>query len=138
MLNKIPASKELTALLGQPMYEIWTALCTAVEQKYEMECFWDNGGKAWTYECKYRRGGKTLCSLYARPQSVGILIIFGKYEREKFEQKRISFSETVQKVYDKSATYHDGKWMMFILEDTSLFSDLMKLLEIKRKPNRRT
>ncbi|MEY8433248.1 DUF3788 family protein [Lachnospiraceae bacterium 48-42] len=41
-----------------------------------MERLWNTGGKKWTYEYKYRRGGKTLCSLYAKGGCVGSMIIF--------------------------------------------------------------
>ena len=32
---------------------------------------------------------------------------------------------------------HDGKWLMFEPVDTSLFDDFIRLLGIKRKPNRK-
>jgi len=102
-----------------------------------MECTWNSGGKAWTYEYKYRRGGKTLCALYAREDCIGFMVIFGKAEREKFEAVRAEFGTEIQRVYDESTTYHDGKWMMFMPQDTYMFPDFLKLLEIKRRPNRK-
>lgn len=102
-----------------------------------MDRLWNNGGKAWTYEYKYRRGGKTLCALYARKNCVGFMIILGKEERLKFENERETYSEEVQSIYEGAKTYHDGKWMMFAPTDTSLFDDFIRLLRIKRKPNRK-
>ena len=66
----------------------------------------------------------------------GFMIIFGKDERTEFEESRESFSAEVQKIYDESKTYHDWKWVMFYPGDESLFSDFMRLLAIKRKPNK--
>ena len=43
----------------------------------------------------------------------------------------------VQKIYDETKTYHDGKWLMFEPTDTALFDDFVKLLGIKRKPNKK-
>ena len=86
---------------------------------------------------KYRRGGKTLCAFYARESCVGFMVILGKEERLKFEADRASYSEEVQRIYDETKTYHDGKWMMFEPVDTALFDDFMRLLQIKRKPNRK-
>jgi hypothetical protein len=137
MLDVIPNTEQLTMLLGKPLYEIWNQLCTLIDEKYEMERLWGTGGKAWTYEYKYRRGGKTLCALYARENCVGFMVIFGKDERQKFEQDREDYAEEIQRVYDEAQTYHDGKWMMFEPVDTSLFDDLIRLLGIKRKPNRK-
>lgn len=84
MLDIIPNAEQMTALVGKSLYEIWNKLCTLIDEKYDMECFWDKGGKAWTYEYKYRRGGKTLCALYARENCIGFMIILGKDERLKF------------------------------------------------------
>ncbi len=79
---------------------------------------------------------KTLCALYARENCIGFMIILGKDERSKFETIRNNLSETVQKIYDETHTYLDGKWLMVEPTDTSLFEDFIALLSIKRKPNK--
>ena len=137
MLDKIPNTEQMTTLIGESLYEIWNQLCALIDEKYDMECLWNKGGKEWTYEYKYRRGGKTLCALYARENCVGFMIIFGKEERLKFEEDRESYTKEIQRVYEEAKTYHDGKWMMFEPTDTSLFGDFMRLLRIKRKPNKK-
>ena len=136
MLENIPSQSMMTELLGQALYEVWQALCSTIDEKYDMERLWNTGGKNWTYEYKYRRGGKTLCSLYAKSNCVGFMIIFGKDERAKFENIRATLSDAVCRQYDNAQTYHDGKWVMFEPTDATDFSDYMKLLAIKRKPNR--
>ena len=57
MLNSIPGKEEMTALIGNRLYEVWDGLCALIEESYDMERLWNKGGKAWTYEYKYRRGG---------------------------------------------------------------------------------
>ena len=136
MLDIIPNTEQMTALVGKSLYDIWIKLCDLIEEKYDMDRLWDKGGKAWTYEYKYRRGGKTLCALYAREKCVGFMVILGKDERLKFEEDRENYSKDAKKIYDETQTYHDGKWMMFEPTDTSLFDDFIRLLGIKRKPNR--
>ena len=137
MSDRMPDAEQMTALVGEALYEVWNKLCALLDEKYDMDCLWNKGGKAWTYEYKYRRGGKTLCALYAKENGIGFMIILGKDERIKFEKDRESYSKEVQRVYDETQTYHDGKWMMFVPTDTSLFDEFMRLLRIKRKPNRK-
>ena len=127
---QIPTPEAIESLIGKGLYQIWNALCLLIEYKYEMERFWNNGGRKWKYEYKYRRGGKTLCALYA-------MVILGKGERDKFEMQRELFSKEVQTLYDEATVYHDGKWIMFELRNAELFSDIERLLEIKRLPNRK-
>ena len=137
MSEKIPSQSIMTDLLGQPLFEVWQKLCVVIDEKYEMERLWNAGGKNWIYEYKYRRGGKTLCSLYAKDNRIGFMIIFGKNEREKLEEIRDTLSDAVCRRYDEAKTYRDGKWVMFEPTDTSEFDDYMKLLAVKRKPNRK-
>lgn len=137
MINIIPDENDMIALIGQSLYDVWQKLCAAIDERYDMDRIWNSGGKAWTYEYKYRRGGKTLCSLYARENRMGFMVILGKDERAKFEAARNNYSELVQKIYDETKTYHDGKWLMFEPIDTSLFGDFVQILAIKRKPNRK-
>ena len=137
MLDTIPNEERMAFLLGKSLYDVWNKLCALIDEKYDMDCSWNKGGKAWKYEYKYRRGGKTLCALYARENCVGFMIILGKDERLKFETDRENYSKEVQEIYDAAQTYHDGKWIMFEPVDTSLFNDFIRLLRIKRKPNRK-
>lgn len=57
--------EKLAELLGPSLTEVWNELRSAIEGRYEMERAWGPGGKRWALEYKYRRGGKTLCALYA-------------------------------------------------------------------------
>lgn len=137
MLEKCPSEEEIISLVGKPLYDIWLSLTESIDAKYEMERLWNSGGKMWKYEYKYRRGGKTLCALYARENCIGFMVVFGQEERAKFEACRDSYSKETQKVYDEAQTYRDGKWIMFEPKDTSLFDDFIKILSIKRKPNKK-
>lgn len=137
MLERIPDGGEMTALVGKPLYDVWRALCALIDETYDMDRLWNAGGKAWKYEYKYRRGGKTLCALYARENCVVFMVILGKDERLKFEADRENYTEEVRSIYDKAQTYHDGKWLMFEPADASLFPDFIRLLNIKRRPNRK-
>ena len=132
-----PGAAELEQLLGGEQYRMWTAVRGLIEGHYEMETQWKRGGRAWTYEYKYRRGGRTLCALYARPGEMGVMIVFGREERAKFETARDAFGAAVRAVYDQAILYPEGKWLMLLPRDGALLADIERLLLIKRKPNRK-
>lgn len=58
-----PTDSEMVSLIGKGENEVWKKLCATIEHKYDMNIAWFSGGKAWKYECKYSKGGKTLCGL---------------------------------------------------------------------------
>jgi len=137
VLERNPTVEELQALLGEELLAVWKGVTTAVDEKYEIDRLWDKGYREWVYEYKYRRGGKTLVTLYAKKETIGVQIIFGKDERVKVEANRENLSEEAMRIYDEAQVFHDGKWVMFFPKDESLNQDFMKMLALKRRPNRK-
>lgn len=129
--------EELENLVGCNKANIFYDIIECIESLYDMDQTWNNGGKKWTYEYKFRKGGKTLGAFYFKENVLGFMIIFGIKEREKVEEIRNSLSSKVLEEYDNAQTYHDGKWVMFEVNDYSVIEDLKKLLLIKRKPNKK-
>lgn len=134
-LTRIPDAGELQAMIGQARYVAWQRICETIDAAYDMECLWNDGGKRWTYEYKYRRCGKTLCALYAKPDCFGLMVIFGREERDKVETIREILAPEMMQAYDDATTYHDGKWVMF--DENLPMPDLLALLRIKRRRNRK-
>ncbi|MGN0675601.1 MAG: DUF3788 domain-containing protein [Oscillospiraceae bacterium] len=132
-----PTNNAIIEMLGLKKSDIWNKLIESIDQLYDMDRNWNKGFGAWAYEYKYRRGGKTLCAFYAKQDIANILIILGKKEREKFELQRDIFSEQMLALYDSTKSFHDGKWLWIPIDDRLSFDDILNLLKIKRKPNRK-
>lgn len=127
---------ELESLVGIDKVDIFYETVDAISLLYDTEQAWNSGGKKWTYEYKFRKGGKTLCAFYFKADTLGFMIIFGKEERAEVDAIRTELSSAALDTYDNAQTYRDGKWVMFNITDRSLSEDIKKLLFIKRKPNR--
>ncbi|MCL2416441.1 MAG: DUF3788 domain-containing protein [Bacteroidales bacterium] len=118
----------------------WEKLTGHIRFYYEMDELWEEGNPTHKHHSnlRFRRGGKTLITLCIREGYFISAIVLGKDERDKFEQRRKEFGKEMLKEYDDAHVYHDGKWLGFhIKKDTSLIDDIIRLLEIKRKPNRK-
>lgn len=129
--------EELEKLVGIEKVNIFHNIVNEITKLYDVEQIWNNGGKKWTYEYKFRKGVKTLCAFYFKDNTLGFMIIFGKDERTKVEKIRNELSLNVLETYDNAETFHDGKWVMFNITNNLIIEDLKKLLFIKRKPNRK-
>lgn len=126
--------EELERLVGINKVNIFYHITDVITSLYETEQIWNNGGKKWTYEYKFRKSGKTLCAFYFKENTLGFMIILGKDERIIVEEIRNELSSDVIKTYDDAQTFHDGKWVMLNITDYSISEDIKKLLFIKRKP----
>ncbi len=125
--------EELKKIVGIDKVNIFYDIVNEITKLYDMEQMWNNGGKNWTYEYKFRKGGKTLCAFYFKDNTLGFMIIFGKDERTKVEEIRNELSSDVLETYDNAETFHDGKWVMFNITNNLIIEDLKKLLFYKKE-----
>ena len=56
MLENTPTQSTMTELLGQPLFAVWQELCSAIDEKYDMERLWNTGSG-----CQ----GEQLCKWYS-------------------------------------------------------------------------
>lgn len=129
-----PELKELQDLL-KSAYPLWEKLNNEIEASYTLTEEWHTAGKAGKYEKKLKKGSKTVISFFAAENKCTVMVIYGKDERESFEKSRNDFSGYVNKLYDESKTYRDGKWIM-LESEMLLDGELTKLAAIKRKPDK--
>lgn len=129
--------EQVNVLLSKEALFMWNKLTDAIDSLYDVDRIWNKGFGAWKIEYKYRRGGKTLCTFYAKENVANLLITYGKTEREKFEKIKESVSKQLQDIYERTETLHDGKWLWIPLDNEIRVEDIVEMLKIKRRPNRK-
>jgi len=129
--------EQINVLLSDEALVMWDKLTDAIDSLYDVDRLWNKGFGAWKIEYKYRRGGKTLCTFYAKENVANLLITYGKAEREKFETIKESVSRQLQDIYERTEALHDGKWLWIPLDNETQVEDIIKMLKIKRRPNRK-
>ncbi|MCL2369874.1 MAG: DUF3788 domain-containing protein [Firmicutes bacterium] len=138
MANKTKPYSEVEAKLGKAS-SAWEKLTGYIRFNYEMDEDWWAGNPNHKHHSnlRFRRGGKTLVTLCIRQGYFITAIVLGQEERDKFEEQRKEFGDVICKEYDNAEVLHDGKWLGFEIYDESLIDDIFRLLQIKRKPNRK-
>lgn len=126
------SEEELENLIGDTKLNAFYTICNYINDNYKARPVWNDGGKKWDYEYKFIKSSKTLCAFYFKQSCLGFMIIFGKKERNYFEQNKNEYTKEICKIYDSTTTYHDGKWLMIEIENLNLFEDIKKLLKVKR------
>jgi hypothetical protein len=139
MDRAIKPYNEVKTMLGSAS-PAWEKLVGHIRYFYVMDEQWAEGKPTHKHynNLFIRRSGKSFIILSIREGYFNAVVVLGKNERDKFDEQRETFSEAVCKVYDEAETLHDGKWLGFEMRDESLIDDIIRLLHIKRKPNRKT
>jgi len=130
--------EQVSAMLGNAS-SAWEKLVGHIRYYYEIDEIWAEGKPTHKHYnlLFFKRGGKPLITLCLREGFFIESITLGAKARELLEQKRENFGDAVRNEYDSSETLHDGKWLGFEVCDESLIDDIIRLLPIKRKPNRK-
>ena len=130
-----PNDTEIAEWIGYEAYEYWKHVTHLIERNYSsiFTPEWLFGGKKHGWSLRYKKN-KSFCTFIPEKNRFALLIVFGAKEREKVENIRDSLSTRTQMEYDKTTTYHDGKWVLLTINSDKVVEDVMNLLVIKRKP----
>lgn len=136
--TKQPDFEEMTDWIGQPLAKEWSALRRFLEETYQIEPIFNEGGKKYGWNLQYRISKRPLCEMYPERSSFTALVILGKAELEKAIEKITTYGTLVQKALVETPKYHDGCWMYLRVTDPLTSHqdvlDIFELILIKRKP----
>jgi hypothetical protein len=134
MLDKAnqPTEQDVLTTIGDVTH--WLDLRQYLNDSYDFTPELINYGKyGWTF--RYRKSGKTLCSLYPETGAFTVLLVLGRREAEKALSYLDQFNPDIQQVLTETEQLHDGRWLWLRVLKESDVDDIKTLLTIKRKPN---
>ena len=129
--NHIPTECEIRAYINN---DLWIDFCEYIKNIYNVvpkfefsKCSWEYG-----WNIKFRKGSKSLCTIYPRENYFTILIVIGRNEKKLFEDNFSSFSNDVQKIYKETLEGNGQRWLMIDLEDNDIrYKDVKKIIEFR-------
>jgi len=131
-----PTEEEIISFIGEPAKEAWREIRQFLEDHYDLEPETLFYGAKYGWTIRYRKGGKTLCSLFPEKGGFTVLITLGRRESEKALSIRDELSSKIRKLLGDTKQLHDGRWLWIRLLTASDTEDVKKLLQIKRKPKK--
>lgn len=130
-----PDERTVRDWLGLEAYEHWAGMRDWIDASYPgvFEPDWLYGGKKRGWSLRYRQT-KAFCTLLPAYGLFSVLVVLGRAEREKFEERRYSWSLRLVKLYDDTRTYHDGKWLTVPVSSADDRDEVVGLVSMKRPP----
>ncbi len=132
-----PSDSEVAEWIGSKGHRYWKQIAQWIDRSYPnvFTPEWLFGGKKHGWSLRYKKS-KSFCTLIPEKNRFALLLVFGAEERAKVEGLLDSLSPRTRKEYNAATTYHDGKWLLLSVDSNPVMNDAMRLLAIKRKPNR--
>ncbi len=130
-----PIEADILKTVGKK--KVWLDLKQYLEQNYDFvpELVFYGAKYGWTI--RYRKSGKTLCSLFPEKGAFTVLLVLGKQEAEKALSMLDEFSTRVRKLLNGAEQRRDGRWLWIRVVTSADADDVKELLKVKRKPKRK-
>ena len=129
-----PSEKEVLGYLGGNAADAWADIVSFLRTSYDFSPELDYGGTKYGWSIRYRKSGKSLCTLYPEKDAFTILVVLGKKEVEQFEAHMDEFSMKLVELFNCAKQFHDGRWLWIRILDKSNIKDIRRLIVIKKKP----
>lgn len=127
-----PTLEEISEYIKNPLFNTF---CLHMATKYNIDskiefskCSWEPG-----WNIKFKKSGKSLCTIYPRHNYFTVLIVVGNKEKEQVEVLLPNFSPELQNIYRQTKEGNGQKWLMIDVEDRdSLYEDILRLVDIRK------
>ncbi|WP_454854647.1 DUF3788 domain-containing protein [Rhizobium binxianense] len=121
--------------LGSEAYGQWIELRTWIDESYRgvFTPDWLYGGKTRGWSLRFKKT-KALTTLVPEYRRFSVIVVMGRAEREKFEERRYAWRPQLLKFYDDAKTYTDGKWLTLPVSSKDELQNVRELLAMKRPP----
>lgn len=130
-----PDGAVIRSWIGPEAFEYWVAHRTWIDKFYPGVFVpdWIYGGKKRGWSLRYKKT-KAFCTLLPEYRKFSTIVVLGRAEREKFEERRHIWRPQIVKLYDGAKTYMDGKWLTVAVSSKDDQNDVRDLLTMKRPP----
>ncbi|MGK6317373.1 DUF3788 domain-containing protein [Neorhizobium sp. DT-125] len=133
--STLPDDGAIREWLGSEAYGQWTELRTWIDTSYPgvFAPDWLYGGKNRGWSLRFKKT-KALTTLVPEYRRFSAIVVMGRAEREKFEERRYFWRPQLVRAYDGAKTYIDGKWLTLPASPKEELQDVTELLAMKRPP----
>lgn len=130
-----PSLKEISEYINNSLFD---RLCTHVETEYQSKPVLEYSRCSMQYgwNIKYKKSGRTLCTLYPMDGFFITLIVIGERERTDTEIELSFCTDYVQQLYKETETGMGQKWLMIHVTDDAILEDVKQLIAVRRKKGR--
>lgn len=126
-----PSPDEMSAAMGAAA-PLWERLVRFIADTYQMPGELSYGGKKYGWNLWYRKGGKSLTSLYPQQGYLVAQVVLGREEGER--ALALSLGEHVGGMLREAPLLHDGRWLFIPVTTETDAADVEQLLLVKRRP----
>ncbi len=125
-----PAFEEISSFVDSAL---WNEAREALEDGFQVaprleysRCSMQKG-----WNVKYKKGGRSLCTLYPMAGHFLALVVIGQREEAGMPFVLPKLNEGTQALYHRTPSLMGGRWLMLKVEDEAALADLISLVRLR-------
>lgn len=126
----MPNLHEVSCFVANPL---WDELCAYIESCYDVlpktEHSICSGAPGWNI--KYKKNGRSLCTLYPANGFFTCLVSMGNREAMEAELLLSACTEYVRNLYWNTKPFNGGRWLMVSVTSVEILEDVKKLIDLR-------
>ncbi|MBE9511359.1 MAG: DUF3788 domain-containing protein [Bacteroidetes bacterium] len=130
--NIKPTEDDITKTVGEKS-SLWLEIRKYVEENYDFTPELIYYGQKYGWTLRYRKSGKTLCSLFPEKDAFTILVVLGKKEVEKTFSIIDRLNPEARTLFENAEQKRDGRWLWIRVLINDDVESIKVLLNVKRK-----
>ena len=126
-----PQPGTLAAFVANPL---WDGFLAYMEDTYQTkpQVEYSGCGAAPGWNVKFKKSGRTLCTLYPEPGWFTALVVIGQREKAETELALPTLSEYTQALYHTTKEGMGQRWLMFRVDSAVVLEDVKRCVAIRR------
>ena len=127
-----PTWEQITEYIGSPL---WADFNERIQSAYQIKPCMEHSRCSMQagWNIKYKKGGKSLCTLYPMQGYFIVLVVVGSRELTEAEFLMPQCSDYVQTVFKNTKTGNGQKWLMLDVRDREIMDDVFSLINLRKR-----
>ena len=130
--NKQPNASDITQYVDSVL---WTEINEFLTKSYKIRANYSysscSSQPGWNV--KYRKSGRSLCTLYPMPGYFIALVVIGNKEMNEAESLLPKLSDYTKKLFTDTVFSAGGKWLMINVTNQEILEDVKNLIQVRIK-----
>lgn len=125
-----PTPEQIKAFINSPLWDNLNSILSStysVEPKLEYsKCSMQRG-----WNVKYKKRGKSLCTLYPQEGSFKALVIVNESNRVEVDLFINTCCDYIKQLYNEIKFFNGSKWLMIQIDSMSALNDTLELIKFR-------
>lgn len=130
-----PIKDEIENTISENSF-LWSDMCKYLKENYNFNPELVYYGKKYGWTIRYRKSGKTLCSLFPEKDAFTVLVVLGMKEVEKTYSTIDKLNSEFRSLFENTEQLRDGRWLWIRVLAKDDIESIKLLLNTKRKPKK--